>query len=409
VKGVRKNNVRRIWNRLVRDSEGQALTEFVIVLPVICMMFLFSLWFFELVVVKIKTQEAARYAAFEATSYPLHDYKQGGTALGSLAGTMSQEISAEATLRYADLDSSTTVPLGSGMMALSWAPPLGMAPVVSVWDSSEPTIYDGGGATGPLIQFGFKAAGWLVDLISGLAYTNSNKYAQQLIAVGNNMGGARQSRMFGASSWGFNKSGYVQSMAIVTVGNAWCNAGIQGMLIPADACTQTISEKYALLADSWRLHDGADVDNSKTNSGYYKQVERMYFLGGTTQNTAKTIFGEVTGDLLLVGKDVATNAPLGAILLAPYIKDFFKPTLVSKSYGSSATSGQISVSEDDGDAKYDTSPAGSTNGGGDLIKAYKDTRDARGEHFMGCKEPMKLGCTDSLSQDNPFGDYIVRN
>ena len=405
---VRKASWRRIWGRLRGDCRGQALTEFVIVLPIIVMMFLFSLWFFELVVVKIKVQEAARYAAFEATSYPLHDYKQGGSALTSLAGTMSQEVSAEATKRYSDLDSSTTTSLPSGMMALSWAPPQGMAPVVSVWSSSEPLIYDGGGVTGPLIQFGFQAAGWLVDLISGLAYTNSNTYAQSLIAVGNNMGGGRQARMFGASSWGFNKSGYVQSMAIVTVGNAWCNQGIQGMLIPADACTQTISEKYALLADSWRLHDGADVDNTKTNSGYYKQVERMYFLGGTTKTTAQTLFTGVTTPLLTTGAEVVAFAPLSA-LMTQYIGDFFKPTLVSKSYGSSATSGQIEVSEDDGDDKYDTSPAGSTDGGGDLIKAYKDTRDARGEYFMGCKEPMKLGCTDSLSQDNPFGDYIVRN
>jgi hypothetical protein len=27
---------------------------------------------------------------------------------------------------------------------------------------------------------------------------------------------------------------------------------------------------------------------------------------------------------------------------------------------------------------------------------------------MGCRRPRALGCVDSLSQDNPLGDFIVR-
>jgi Flp pilus assembly protein TadG len=59
---------------------GQALVEFAIVAPLIVMILLFAIWFYELIHIKLKVQEATRYAAWEATAFPLHDYAEGPDA-----------------------------------------------------------------------------------------------------------------------------------------------------------------------------------------------------------------------------------------------------------------------------------------------------------------------------------------
>ena len=38
---------------------------------------LFSIYFYEVIQIKLKTQEVARFAAWEFTGYPLHDYDRG--------------------------------------------------------------------------------------------------------------------------------------------------------------------------------------------------------------------------------------------------------------------------------------------------------------------------------------------
>jgi hypothetical protein len=77
-------------------------------------------------------------------------------------------------------------------------------------------------------------------------------------------------------------------------------------------------------------------------------------------------------------------------------------TLVSKPYragNSGGGPGRLSLLEDDGSASYETAPH---------IGEYEATRQGRGDHFMGCPRQEMLGCTDTLAQDNPFGDYLYR-
>jgi hypothetical protein len=52
-----------------------------------------------------------------------------------------------------------------------------------------------------------------------------------------------------------------------------------------------------------------------------------------------------------------------------------------------------------------------------VISAYRRTfefseddasdRPGRGNYYMGCAEPMAIGCTDTLARDNPFGAGIL--
>jgi len=90
-------------------QSGQALTEFAIVVPVVVCLVLFSIYFYELLSVKLKTQEAARYAVWEATSYQLSDYSAQNTRTKNrqLFQTARNAIENETRARYQDLDSSS--------------------------------------------------------------------------------------------------------------------------------------------------------------------------------------------------------------------------------------------------------------------------------------------------------------
>lgn len=110
------------------NERGQALVELALVLPLFVTLLLFAQWLWEIGQIRLKAQEAARYAAWEATAYPLHDYRTS-PLVGSLAGplfeaipagtipgmprtapflryaAMAMAVSLEATARYSDLDS----------------------------------------------------------------------------------------------------------------------------------------------------------------------------------------------------------------------------------------------------------------------------------------------------------------
>ena len=73
--------------------------------------------------------------------------------------------------------------------------------------------------------------------------------------------------------------------------------------------------------------------------------------------------------------------------------------LTSKPYGpNDYRSGQRAVQTDKGSFNFDTAP---------YTGGYEKAFSNRGQYFMGCKGDQKLGCTSTLGQNNPFGDYII--
>jgi len=399
---------RSIWRR----EEGQALTEFAIVVPIIVMVLLFAVWFSELVTIKLKTQEAARYAAWELTSYKLHDYHRGKTALSGLSSQAIASVAQETAQRYADLDSTSTMSMGSSIFAASWTPPV----VVTV-DGQEEAIY--GGA---IVNFIFNIAAGIIDIFSALSFKNGNYVAMALVALGKDWGGARTARMFGSSEWGFNRAGFMQSYVYTIVTNNFMNWGVQWQNSSKGAYVKSpffvmFQEKYSLITDSWNLYQGSDVYGDTTRPGagqanktaFWKQVDRIYFVNKRTRGVGK---GFVNLFRLLMSLSVALTfnppSPPG-----PGMNDFMQTAVVSKNYRD-ASSGKITISQDRGATKkYDSTPVcggkGSQCPGGDSLKPYGETLEARGEFFMGCKKEMQLGCPSAtLSQDNPFGDYLAR-
>ena len=385
---------------LVEDESGQALVEFAIVVPLIVMVFMFSMWFTELVQIKLKVQEAARYAAWEGTAYQLHDYDKGPSSLTSLAGKATMAISSDTILRYSNMNSADNTPTFR-VMSASWTPPLAF-----VTNQQEEAIPGGG-----VVNFIFGLAATVFDLISALSFKNGNIVAMSLVAMGKDYGGARGDRIFGSAQWGFNKRGYMKSMVSTWVTNQWFNRGVGSMVLPNMGVMLT--ESHAVLADSWRLGKGESVYGDKTRPGagnanktaYWKQVDRMYFVNSRTRSVAKgwvNFFRSMEAAAVGFTMSGATPMNLGT-------GDFVQTSVVSKSY-TDTTSGQVDIVQDRGATKkYDTAPVCASCSGGDILKDYGKTLKDRGSNFMGCTKQMSLGCpSSSLAGDNPFGDYITR-
>lgn len=394
-------SVRCLAGRLRRERSGQALVEFAIVAPLIVMVMLFAIWCWEIITIKLKTQEAARFATWEATAYPLHDYEKGRGALLRKGMSMRARVISRTAGRYADLDSSTFVPRGNSLIMASWTPP-----VVAMLNGPEELVYGG-----YVVNMIFGLGARVFDLISAMRYRNANPVAEALIRSGKNRGGARTARIFGAREWGFNRNGLIRGYATTYVKNNWFNTKmlfwddksgkLQAQTVFGDSPLpgMLIIEKNALLADSWKLHKGEDAYGGSSqrrghsSTAFYKQVDRMYFGRRAARMVAKGFisgfYATMTAALAAAGMTPSAGISLG---------DFDKPAVVSRNYGT-AFGGKALIREDLGYRRYDTAP---NNG------EYAKTLRQRGDYFMGCRQAEKLGCTDTLSQDNPFGDYLVR-
>ena len=383
-----------------RDESGQALVEFAIVVPLIIMVFMFSMWFTELVQIKLKVQEAARYAAWEGTAYQLHDYDKGPSSLTSLAGKATMAISSDTILRYSNMNSADNTPTFR-VMSASWTPPLAF-----VTNQQEEAIPGGG-----VVNFIFGLAATVFDLISALSFKNGNFVAVSLVAMGKDYGGARGDRIFGSAGWGFNKRGYMKASVATWVTNQWFNRGVGSMVLPNMGVM--IMESHAVLTDSWRLNKGEDVYGDKVRPGagkanktaYWKQVDRMYFVNARTRGVAKgwvNFFRSMAAAAVGFTMSGATPKNLGT-------NDMVQATVVSKNY-TDVGSGQVDIVQDRGATKkYDTAPVCASCTGGDILKDYGKTLKDRGKNFMGCTKQMSLGCpSSSLSGDNPFGEYVTR-
>jgi hypothetical protein len=211
-------------------------------------------------------------------------------------------------------------------------------------------------------------------------------------------------RQYSSSSWGFNDDGYVEADIRISVtnrllprhymdqgGDAWfANRFLRRTSVDFE-------EHVELLADPWKLVEGQDVRHETSSGGFFQQVDRFFMAGSEGRAVAQPI---------------AQLARLSVMLGmgGGELPDPLRPVVVSVNYGPTAKAGTVNLDVDEGRGQHDTAPYS-------VIHAYEDTfnfssddadgRPGRGNYYMGCAEPMQLGCTDSLSRDNPFGEGII--
>jgi hypothetical protein len=313
----------------------------------------------------------------------------------------------DAQRRYANLESTNTR-TGSSYLALGWHEPR-----IRIRNDQEPKIPEGRELGLPInLNTVFNIVGLVVDLLSVMQFEDPNPFLVGMMAgyklEENNMFkfGSRISRFNPPDDWGLNTDGYIKTTATIRYHNnnnfipRRYMEGIRGWFTKDHDSTSVhrIRETSAVVADSWRLHDGTDITHdSGTDAAYYKAVERMMWVGNNTEMLVKGMSTVTKTMVYLIAGLSAVSGYLGF----PPEMDPMKATLVSKAYsGQRPLSGQVRLDEDEKSNSYDSSP----NREG---SSYRKTFTRRGENFMGCPEPESLGCGPSLSTDNPFGDYVV--
>jgi hypothetical protein len=380
----------------IRGQEGQSLTEFAIIAPVIVGILIFALFFYEMTQVKLKQQEAERYVAWEFTGKLLTDYNDPGNS-SQLFTEAKNDIVADTMDRFDNLVSTNKL---SNQRAY----------VMTEWEVSQPRVQND---TVPEVPGGF----WvnLVFQIFKIAYTiwdmqtwtSVNPIHYALMAGSNTQptfaGSGAIAEQFGPSSWKFNKKGFVQVKMRwrVTPTAMFTRRFMDNRFNKAfrPFGTVTINDRaspdgIALVVDSWNLQDGAAISGkyrNDKNTRFWKQVDKMAFVNSTSKSIANGFATLITTFASI------TSGMCGQFAGMPTI-DPMETALAAKPYGPTDLGQRTLEGMTDTPTKFDTAP---------YVGAYKTAYQQRGEYFMGCRQQGILGCNRSLSSDNPFGEYIV--
>ncbi len=373
---------------------GQALTEFALTVPVMVVILLFAIFFYEINHLKIKTQEMARYAAWEFTGFPLHDY--GETNQSTYYTQAASEVRSDFDQRFANLE-STNMGVGNRYLMVSW-----QQPRLTLRNEIEPNIPSGRELGLPInLNTVFNLVTGIIDIISMIRFSDPNPVLEVMMGLhkieNDLIFGARKDRFNPPRRWGFNEKGYIHATVSLSYRNEFIPRKFMGQDL-YNVSRQRFRERSAVVADSWRLHYGDSIDNeSGSGKPYWEAVERMAWVSPGTRTFVRGV-GEV---VKLFADMIGWTAVFAGYYAGSLDMDPMKTALVSKPYkDQDPSSGQIRINEDSGGADYDTSPNRQDSD-------YRKTFEKRGGYFMGCPEPESLTCGPSLSTNNPFGDFVV--
>lgn len=364
---------RSLRNSLRRRRRGAAIVEFALVIPLLVTMLMFSLFFAEIARGKLKLQEASRFAAFEMTSYTLTDYgKKDHAHAFQLAADAVTKDTEDKFKDFDSLEDSRPFNFIASFDPVS----------VKVEDDGEIDLFKSSVDTGVLDG--------IVGAVDGTLSTM-------------------------VSTWGFNTHGRVK----VTVSSA-----IHPTYLPQhyedegpgarfgvdhwggqDLSALPIKNTFYLVATGWDLPDGADANASQGKAGRHSDEDGGDDSGLYTQVNRMTYFGL---------KSALTNIPgLGTIIDKV---GFFFPAIVGtfvvdhnykrgevkncNNLQHPAEPGEQNFATDkdgypgvdwDNLRCFDTVPFRDTAAytpGGSNDSLYEKMFLARGEHFMGCKNPQ---------------------
>jgi hypothetical protein len=381
---------------LRRGELGQSLVEFAIIAPVIVGILIFAIFFYEATQIKLKQQEAERYVVWEFTGKKITDYNSPGGNLGRF-GAAQSEIVRDTRERYEGLISYSLNSNRRRYVMTSWAysPP-------QIQHQRPPDV-PGGFWMNVAFQL-FKVAYTIWD---AQTFTSVNPLHYALMTGSDTSPtfagtGAIEAQFDAAKHWKFNTWGYVSSK-------------MQWRIAPTTAFTQDLMDErfdnkrfrrftslelkdpaspngLSLIVDHWNLQDGRSIwGNYRGDEGtaYWTQVNQMAFVTKTSRAIAESTWGPLR-DILSVVTGMGQQLPLSVD------RDGLNTALASIQYNGQPGKRYLNVDRGPGD--FDTAP---------FSGAYRSSFESRGNNFMGCPEAGQLGCNGGLSQNNPFGDYVI--
>jgi hypothetical protein len=380
---------------------GAATVEFALVVPVLVTILLFSMYLTELVRAKLKLQEMARYVVWEMTSYTLSDFANAKHE--EAFADAQREMMAEALDRYKDMDSAEpNAPAGN---------------LVARYTDVNGTVRN------KEVPF----------LDAGLALGNTDEgFASDVLSAAN--GGARRL----LDLWSFNTKGWIEAEVSMKFNNVllsrnYLDKNTPGGFFQVDGfggqnlASLGLKARFSMYADPWNMEDGADATlrgrragahrkgSEQYPHGLYQQVDRMVFLG-----VRERLEGN-TGIIGQLGQFIQQIAPA-----------FLGTFVVSHNYGPSPSGadatdwGRECIGEDTGIEAYPPEAEGGLNNVEKFSQLdwprpkcfdtapfrdqpYNDSQyiqifKARGDYFMGCKNPQATDPSAPTSDEGTRGD-----
>jgi hypothetical protein len=299
-----------------RMRRGQALSEFVVAVPVFIVMLFFAWYFSDLVQVRLDTQEMARLAAWEPTNRMMHDFVDGHHR--SKQRDAREDGARIVRELYRDMDPTRD---GNQMPR--------KLTIDRAIDEVSIELSEGPGANDPLVQAAFERQGVVEGTVTNTAVGIDEFFPHNLL-----------------------------------LGSRFADNPFAKM-----RQTLRFTDRYRLLADSWRLHDGQDVLPGDRDKAFTKQVDRLaWSVGGLSEALQSW---------------PALSA--GLSLMTGYDHNPFETVVASRNYTDGAASGRRQISVSGGQEDFDTAPmrVDDANGNGSV---YGQTLEARSNRYLGCRE-----------------------
>jgi hypothetical protein len=346
------------------SRRGAATVELALVVPLLVSILMFSMYLSDIVRAKLKLQEASRYIAWEMTSYTLSDY---ATANHPRAfDTALRATRQEAEERYKDLD-SLEPDVTFGFMLRSEPVEVDIQnQTVAGLDLSQVFLEGPEGAGEEVAGAVGKTLGSLLDSF------RFNTQGQVRVEVSSRLTHRMMPRQYLQKEQG----------GFFAVDN-WGGRDLSDM---------RVKNRFSLIANGWHLPDGADarvkpmragVHDGGSKHGLFLQVDRMKLpgVGNSLDKVGLEQLGQVAHFIL---------------------PDFQGPFVVSHNYRPGDAQGcnkdkhgahpglnnlaSYPGLDDDEQRCFDTVPFRDTQAYDSSL--YRSIFMARGEHFMGCKNPQ---------------------
>jgi hypothetical protein len=358
--------MKRSIHRKLREQRGSSVVEFSIVAMLLVPLVLYSMYFTDLAKVRLKTQEIARYAAWEMTSYPLSDYDN--SVHDGLFDRAAQNTIRDVLTRYGDDLRADTV--GNAHVRF----------MTGDWELSRIGITNQEANIVPNLQSIGRPNGGLIGEL-----------------MGNVNGGIN----WALGKWGFNTQGQVRVdvavrfTADITSGanrgfmsERFAQEFFEKDLFEPGITTLEMTDSLVLLADSWTLYDGENVhlpggySAGARDSLFWKQVNRMVWMGFLDSLPG---MNTVSGFMQKVQDWPIINA-----IVDPW-PPATRVTSIASRGDDPNDANKTTLNVDCGQSTFHTTPIRDQLGA--TIKSeYAKTYQKRGEFYMGCPEAGKENC-----------------
>ncbi len=385
-------------------NRGQALTEFVIIVPLMVLILYLAISLNDIALARFKAAQVARYIAFAFADTPGSDYDPTAAILAQGTSTFNKyksRVDLEVKTIWGDMDPTTTLDSltslfkqGHSSYELYWG-----SGGSSAVDGKAPIMYMDGARF--FNELGISTSEKVDDMMREKLNTISNAFASAL----NNVN--------------LNTYGMPRAKAVIKMHNNLADIPFLKLALPEEI---KVSRELVMLTDSWKLEDGRDVHlsyGSKNNSAnvrsyernfisdssllqktaFHGQVKRMWLAGFDPAKVVEQQVQNAFNDASIISEAAGSLAGSAVNFLTGLIPGRpFDARVTSHGYRTDYQSGMVDVfslnqayAVGDTVRKFHTIPM-VTDGTDEKNNEYYRSFIKRGDHFMGCKSAQKRQC-----------------